>query len=102
MNFSSKIINYIGGTTFGIYLLHENIYICNNLFGWLNMGKYSNYGIKLIGIIIILGIIIFITCMIIEIIRSLIFKFFYKRKFALKLRNKIIDFIKSLGLDINY
>ena len=102
MTFSSKVINFIGGTTFGIYLLHENIYISYNLYGWLRMGDHANGGIKLIGMIIVLGIIIFIACMIVEIIRKAIFKFFYKRKFALKLRNRIKDFIKSLGLDINY
>lgn len=102
MKFSSKIINFIGGTTFGIYLLHENIYIRSNLYNWLNMNKHANGGIKLIGMIIILGIIIFISCMIIEIIRKIIYKFFYKRKFAKKIRNRIIEFIKTLGLDINY
>ena len=102
MTFNSKVINFIGGTTFGIYLLHENIYICSNLYNWLGIEKYSNYGIKMIGMVIVLGIIIFIVCMIIEIIRKAIFKFFYKRKFAEKIRNKVQIFIKSLGLDINY
>lgn len=102
MKFSSKIINFIGGTTFGIYLLHENQYIRENIYIWLNMSKHSNGGIRLIGMIIVLGIIIFIAAMIIEIIRKAIFKFFYKRKFAEKIRNKVQIFIKSLGLDINY
>ena len=102
MTFNSKIINFIGGTTFGIYLLHENIYIRENLYDWLNIGKHANGGIKLIGMIIVLGFIMFITCMIIEIIRKGIYRFFYKRKFTEKLRNKIKNFIKSLGLDINY
>lgn len=102
MNFNSKIINFIGGTTFGIYLLHENIYISYNLYGWLNMGRFANSGILLVGIIIALGLIIFVACMILEIIRKGIFRFFYKRKFAEKLRNKIKGFIESLGLDINY
>ena len=102
MNFRSKIINFIAGTTFGIYLLHENIYISFNLYDWLNLGKHANEGIKMIGMVIILGLIIFIICMIIEIIRRAIFSFFYNRKFAFKNREKIKDFIKSLGLDINY
>lgn len=102
MTFDSKVINFIGGTTFGIYLLHENMYIRENLFKWLHVSEHADGGIKLIGMVILLGIMIFIACMIVEIIRKAIFKFFYKRKFALKLRNKIQDFIKSLGLDINY
>lgn len=102
MTFNSKVINFIGGTTFGIYLLHENVYIRENIYTWLHLSEHANGGIKLIGMIMVLGIIIFIVCMIIEIIRKAIFKFFYKRKFALKLRNRIKDFIKSLGLDINY
>lgn len=102
MKFSSRIINFIGGTTFGIYLLHENIYIRANLYDWLNISKYANNGIVMIGMVLLLGIMMFIACMIIEIIRKAIFKFFYKRKFAEKLRNKIKDFIKSLGLNINY
>lgn len=102
MTFNSKVINFIGGTTFGIYLLHENVYIRENIYTWLHLSEHVNGGIKLIGMVIVLGIIIFIVCMIIEIIRKAIFKFFYKRKFALKLRNRIKDFIKSLGLDIDY
>ena len=102
MKFSSKVINFIGGTTFGIYLLHENQYIRENIYIWLGMEKYANHGIKLLGLVIALGIVMFIACMIIEIIRKGIYKFFYKRKFAAKLREKIKDFIKSLGLDINY
>ncbi len=102
MSFNSRVINFIGGTTFGIYLLHENRYIRDNLFEWLNMSSHANGGIKLVCMVILLGIIIFISCMTVEIIRKAIYKFFYKRKFALKLRNKVQDFIKSLGLDINY
>ena len=102
MTFNSKVINYISGTTFGIYLFHENIYVRENLYNWLGLTKYSNSGWRLILIILVLGVIIFISCMIVEIIRKLIYKFFYKRKFALKLRNKLKAFIDSLGLDINY
>lgn len=102
MNINSKVINFIGGTTFGIYLLHENIYIRANLYNWLHLNKYANNGIKMVGMIMLLGLIMFLSCMIIEIIRRAIFKFFYKRKFALKNREKIKGFIKSLGLNINY
>ena len=102
MKFNSKIINYIGGTTFGIYLLHENIFIRDNLYKWLGIQNYATYGIKLVGMLLLLGLIIFIISMIIEIIRKGIYKFCYKRKFAAKLREKIKDFIKSLGLNINY
>ena len=102
MKFNSKVINYIGGTTFGIYLLHENLYVRENIYNWLNMSQYNNQGIKQVLVILVLGIIIFLVCMLVEIIRKAIYKFFYKRKFALKLRNRIQDFIKSLGLDINY
>lgn len=102
MKFSSRIINYIAGTTFGIYLLHENIYIRANLYDWLNLMNYNNHYFKEVFVVIVLGLIMFVICMIIEIIRKAIFKFFYNRKISLKIRNKIKDFIKSLGLDINY
>ena len=102
MKFDSKIINYIGSTTFGIYLLHENIYIKENIYIWLNMAKYNDQGIKQVLAILILGVIIFIVCMLVEMCRKIIFKFFYKRKFAFRIRCKIQNFIKSLGLDINY
>lgn len=102
MNFSSKIINFIGGTVFGIYLLHENVYIRDNVYGWIHVIRYANEGAKSILMLIALGIVIFLIGMIIEIIRKGIYRFFYKRKFAEKLRNRIKDFIKSLGLNINY
>ena len=102
MTFNSRIVSFIGGTTFGIYLFHENVFVRENLYKWIGLEKYAPYGIKIVGIVLGLGLIIFIVCMVVEIIRKGIFTFFYNRKIAEKIRNKTKGFIKKLGLDINY
>lgn len=74
-NFKSKAINYISTFTLEIYIIHEHYllrdYIWNNIFTMHNMSFYNvwYYPIK----ILIICIMIFISCMIIELIRRKLF-----------------------------
>lgn len=66
--FRSKIINIIASTTFGIFLIHENPAIRNwwwsKLFGWLG-SSYQMF----VGICLLMMLITFIICMVIDLIR---------------------------------
>ena len=48
------------------------------------------------------AILIFISCLIIELIRKFIFKLIYNTKIAKKNREWYRNYIKSLGFDINW
>lgn len=70
--FSNKIINLIAKSTFGIYLLHDNVYreyLWNNLFQI--SAKYQNLWFPIIAVMI--GILIFGVCFIIDYIRDTFF-----------------------------
>lgn len=88
INFSSKIINTIASTTFGVYLIHENEFIRAWL--WDNIKtlyiQTSPYFI-LYGIMIIISV--FIICMLIE--------FFYKFTFGKIIKKQIEKVVKHFN-----
>lgn len=98
----SKFINWISKYLFGVYLIHENPFVYNNLYRWIGLTDISNLSVKTIIIIIILSIIIFVCCLLIEIVRQFIFKFIYNRKISCKLRNKYRQYFNELGFNINW
>ena len=100
--FKSRIINGLSGTVFGIYLIHENIYVRDNLYKLLPFFNTRHFGKEQLLMIFLVAILIFITCTIIEAIRKLIFKFIYKRKISKKIRNGIKKYFENLGLNINW
>ncbi len=80
-NFKSKFINALGTLPIGIYLIHENEYIRNNIYTWLkiNINNFSST-ITLILYLLLMTIIIFIICAIIEKLRQKTLNYF-KRKY---------------------
>lgn len=74
-NFNNKYINYLSQYVFGIYLLHENRYFISfyyDLFGFFSKNYFGTK--EIIFKVFISIIIIFVSCLIIEIIRKYIFK----------------------------
>ena len=93
----SKIINTISSTTLGIYLIHENIYIKNNLYKWI--GVYTGktiYGNSIIVKVIMYAIIIFTGCAIIELVRKILFHMISKLKISKKANEKFQSIIKKI------
>ena len=78
LNFKSKIINYISSFTLEIYIIHEHYifkyYMWNNIFSLHNESFYNvwYYPVK----ILIVCLIVFMSCMIIEFIRRTLFYLF--------------------------
>lgn len=102
LNFKNKWINKIASCTFAVYLISENIYIREILYDYLGITKVKIITISYILQMIALAIIIFIICIIIELIRKRIFKIIYNTKTAEKNRKWYRNFIKELGITINW
>lgn len=101
MNIKSKFINKIGGLMFGVYLIHEFTYLNDVLYSWFGFANINGVGyivetnILVFIRIIIVDLIIFIGCTLIEFIRQFIFKFIYNRKISEKCRNKFYEYLKN-------
>lgn len=102
LNFKSRVINAISKCTLGIYLIHENIYVRDNLYGFLDYLNVESITIKFIILIFLTAIVIFLVSMFIEMLRQVLFKFIYKRKISCKFRNFYRGYLKKLGFNINW
>lgn len=96
LNIKSKVINYIGSLTFGIYIIHEHQCSRQYLYHWLKFSDVepitsNNILIK----VLIASIIIFIICGIIEALRQLIFNITRHTKIYQKISNKFNNFINN-------
>lgn len=80
-HFNSRIINYIAGSMFGVYLIHEDSFI--RPFIWQNIFSskvYAGSGIKYLLAGLLFSLIVFIICILIDIIfRRLIFERIIKK-----------------------
>lgn len=92
---NNKIINLISSTTLGIYLIHDNVYIRENLWNnWFDVDKYAlNDNFIIFAIITIM--IVFIGCSIIDFIRK-IFEKLILDKLIVNIEEK---YIKKYDLD---
>ena len=96
LNFKSKLINSYSKLMLGIYMIHEQHYLREELYKWLGIidGPRDTY--KFILYVFAMALFIFITCSIIEWIRQILFKFIYNRKLATKLREKYYNWLKEI------
>lgn len=88
----NKIVNKLAATTFGIYLVHDNDYVRAFVYGDLFKVKSFQENNILIGYTILVCIIIFIACALIELIRSSTIEKYYMRiiyKIESRINNKI-------------
>ncbi len=100
-NFKSKFINWVAASTFGVYLMSDNIYVRGWLYKFLGFNN-DIYSYDILLYIFICSVAVFSICIIIESIRLLIFKVIYNSKIAKKNRIWYQNFLKSLGLNINW
>ena len=100
MSFSNKFINKISICTIGIYLVHENIYVRENLYNYLGITKIGQFSYKHVLLLFGLALSLFVISLIVEKLRLIIFTFIYKRKISTKLRNSYQNYFKKLGLNM--
>ena len=92
---TSKTINFISATTFGVYLIHDNpiieIVLWNN---WLHMPTlFTEPALHLILVVLVVCPIIFIVCSLIDSLRLIIFNF-VQRFFMVKSNWRIQNNVK--------
>ena len=102
LTINSRFINKVASLVFGVYLIHDHIYLRNHIYNWLKIKDIIIKDTFFIFYIFLSVLIIFIICCIIEYIRQVIFKFMHKRKIAIKYRKKIYNYFKDLGLNISW
>ena len=101
MHFKNKIINRISSTSFGIYLIHENIYVRKYIYKIFRFPKIvlSN---KIFIHIFAVALIIFIICFIIDLVRQFLFKIIENLKISKWWRRKYRGYLEELGLNIKW
>lgn len=97
-DFKSKFVNKVSSLTLGIYLVHFDFNVRNNIFVFLKIDGGPYYSYKYLLYYFAIGILIFVASGIIEFIRQLIFKFIQSRKISIKFENRIIKFVDSLKI----
>lgn len=95
---NNRIINKLSQYTFGVYLVHENIFVRENLYRYIGFTRIENITLKTIVLMLITAIIIYIISTLIEALRQLLFKFIYNRKISKKIRDASTQYIKDIGL----
>lgn len=101
INFKNKFINYIGCNTLGIYLLHDHPLVRKHIYKLLKIDQpFSNYGFcfKILNC----AIIIFITGIIVELIRKLLCYLYHKTKLSKQISIRNEKFLKNINNSINY
>ena len=96
LSINSKIINKIATLTIGVYLIHDNNFLRGFIYNALKINNGPIYSYKFIIYVIIITIVIYICCLIIEWLRQLLFKFVYNLKISYKIREKHYNFINSI------
>ncbi len=96
LKIKNNIINTIAGTVLGIYLIHDNP---------IFREQYSSISFSNSLITILIGllftIVVFISCMIIELLRKQVFKFIYDLKISKSLRPKYTKYFNKIEKYVN-
>lgn len=102
LNINNKFINKLSTTAFGIYLIHDNEIVRTHLYKILriDIGPFSTY--KIFPKIILVAMLIFVVCALIEYVRGFISKKLCSLKLSVKLKEKIKKYINSLNFNINW
>lgn len=101
LHFKSQLINLVSKLTLGVYLIHDNIFIRTRIYGWFGFNSPS-YSCSILPKMVVVAFIIFIGCSIIELIRQKIFQFIYRRRISKKIRSNYRNYIRNLGISINW
>ena len=96
--FKNKFINKLASLCFGVYLIHDNNIVRGYIYRWLKIDNGLINNISYVFYLIIIVILIYIVCSLIEYIRQVIFRFIYDRKISLKIRNKYYEYLDKLKI----
>ena len=101
MSFYNKIINLFSSTAFGIYLIHDNLLMRNNMYDLLNFPLVVTSR-RIFVQIFVIALIIYFIGFIIDIVRQKLFGLIYKTRIARWWRKKYRGYLSNLGFNINW
>ncbi len=97
LTIKSKFINFIASLVFGVYLIHDNDFIRPIIYRWLGIDIGAMItGNLIVFKVFIYALLIFVVCIIVEFIRSKLFKFISNRKIVKKINFKIKKYILEM------
>lgn len=97
--FLTRLINRVSSLTLGIYMIHENLLFRFRGYQWLGFTKGTMYHSWTIVIrILLVTVIIFIICAVIEWLRQGLFAMIKKTKWSKRFRNKLLSYWNSLNI----
>jgi len=99
-NFKNKFINKVSSLTFGVYLIHDNNLIRLYIYKWLRIDNGLIVNSSFILYILLIAILIFIVCSLVEYIRQIIFKFIYNFRISDFIRNKYYSYLNKLKIKL--
>lgn len=99
LKFKSSFVNSISRTTLGVYLIHDNNYIRKILYDCINIHNSTIDSYWFILYLLLMSIIVFVCCSIIEWLRQLVFKFIYTRKVSKNIRDNYYNWIHSIRIE---
>ena len=96
LKIKSRFINKISSLMFGVYLVHENVFVYNYIYQFLPTGVSGSIdGFKVVIMVFAFSAVIFILSMLIELLRQKLFVAFNKLKIVTKVIFKVINYIKE-------
>lgn len=96
LTIKSKKINVLSKYVLDVYLIHENYYMLNVIYIWmLTSTWYKLNGYLVIALTIITPIIIFFICIIISVLKNILFKFITSRMVWKKTSNRIYKYLND-------
>jgi len=87
-----KIISFIGTLTFGVYLIHHNNYVKNDIMVNLFNNEKNNLSLlSVYKLFLTKSLLVFILCIIIDYLRNFLFNLLQIRKMCILLETKIFE-----------
>lgn len=97
--FLTRLINRVSALTLGIYMIHENLLFRFQGYQWLGFIKGNVYYSWTIVIrILLITVIIFVICAVIEWLRQWLFNMIKRTKWSKRFRNSLLSYWNSLGI----
>lgn len=96
LTIKNNFINKVSSIVLGVYLIHDNGYVGKILYKFLGIDNGNIQGSKSLIYMITCGVLIFVVCLLIEYIRSLIVKFIDNRKIVKKEKEKFYNYVSRI------
>lgn len=96
LKFRNRFINKVSGLMFGVYLVHENVFVYNYIYQFFPTGVSGSIdGYKVVVIVFSLSAAIFILSILIEFLRQQLFIVVNRLKVIKKIKMKAVNYIKE-------